>query len=149
MLNIKLYIFVYKKSSQFTCTIKLIIIIIIARILPSRRSILSPINDELNTNPIDNIRTKCLLKQHKQQHLFPCRTLITSNPHDVRFNSLFLFTQINSLIVHLKSVRAHSFANAPGLSEPRTNEKLFDQRRFFFFHSRSHCPSSRSRFGNL
>ena len=43
----------------------------------------------------------------------------------MRFNSLFLFTQINSLIVHLKSVRAHSFANAPGLSEPRTNEKNY------------------------
>ena len=30
------------------------------------------------------------------------RTLITSNPHDVRFNSLFLFTQINSSLLELR-----------------------------------------------
>ena len=61
---------------------------------------LSPINDELNTNPIDNIRTKCLLKQHTTTTFVPVwRTLITSNPNDVRFNSLFLFTQINSSLL--------------------------------------------------
>ena len=92
---------------------------------PEQKKSLNPINDELNTNPIDNIRTKCLLKQHKQQHLFPCRTLITSNPHDVRFKSLFSVPQI---IVHSKFIRAQSesiFQSSPNRrSRPGQNHLI-------------------------